>query len=162
MGKALVNDVGVSASTGKKPEVRAAGGVIWREVDSGGAGAPTGGQTPDIEVVVIHRPRHDDWTFPKGKLGRGETYAGAAVREVQEETGLSCELGDRLPPVRYTDSKGREKIVRYWLMRVVEVGTWSPNHEVDRRVWVSLDEARRLLSYPHDRELLATFESRGR
>jgi 8-oxo-dGTP diphosphatase len=159
MGKALANHGGVSASTGRKPEVRAAGGVIWREGDGGGADAPAG-EKPDIEVVVIHRPRHDDWTFPKGKLNRGETYAQAAAREVEEETGLRCELDEQLPPVRYTDSKGREKIVRYWAMRVVGASAWSPNHEVDRRRWVSLDEARRLLSYPHDRELLTALVSR--
>lgn len=159
MGHATANHGGVSASTGKKPEVRAAGGVIWRE--TGRVDDPGGHEGSGIEVVVIHRPRHDDWTFPKGKLDKGETYARAAVREVEEETGLQCELGDELPPVRYTDSKEREKYVRYWSMRVVGVGDWSPNHEVDRRRWVSVDEARLLLSYPHDRELLTALVSRG-
>jgi 8-oxo-dGTP pyrophosphatase MutT (NUDIX family) len=135
-----------------KPEVRAAGGVIWREVtvaDEAGATRPSG------EIVLIHRPRYDDWSFPKGKLNRGEAYRRAALREVREETGLVCEVGEELPSTVYTDGKGRTKLVRYWIMRVVGVEPWAPNDEVDQRRWVPIDEAGRLLTYDHDRDILA-------
>jgi 8-oxo-dGTP diphosphatase len=132
--------------------VRAAGGVIWREVtvaDEAGATRPSG------EIVLIHRPRYDDWSFPKGKLNRGEAYKRAALREVREETGLVCEPGDELPSTVYTDGKGRTKLVRYWMMRVVGFEPWAPNNEVDQRRWVPIDEADGMLTYAHDREMLA-------
>jgi 8-oxo-dGTP pyrophosphatase MutT (NUDIX family) len=132
--------------------VRAAGGVIWREVtvaDEAGATRPSG------EIVLVHRPRYDDWSFPKGKLNRGEAWKRAAVREVREETGLQCEPGDELPSTVYTDGKGRTKLVRYWIMRVVGVQAWEPNDEVDKRRWVPIEEAARLLTYVHDQEMLA-------
>ncbi|HEY8526988.1 MAG TPA: NUDIX hydrolase [Acidimicrobiales bacterium] len=137
-----------------KPEVRAAGGLVWRSA----VVADAAGSTADgIEVVLIHRPRYDDWSFPKGKLDRGESWEDAARREVEEETGLACELGDELPPARYRDTKGRLKEVRYWVMRPVAVGPWAPNDEVDRRRWVPLAEAADLLTYEHDRRLLEAF-----
>jgi 8-oxo-dGTP diphosphatase len=107
-----------------------------------------------VEIVVVHRPRYDDWSFPKGKLDKDETYEEAAVREVAEETGLLCELGDELPPTWYLDGKGRTKLVRYWAMRVVGIEPWSPNDEIDQRRWVTVDEAADMLTYEHDRELL--------
>jgi 8-oxo-dGTP diphosphatase len=117
--------------------------------------AETDGTTrPGVEVVLVHRDRYDDWSFPKGKLERGESYQAAAVREVAEETGLECELGQELPSTRYLDGKGRHKLVRYWAMRVVGTRPWAPNHEVDARRWVTLDDAAALLTYAHDRELL--------
>ena len=136
----------------REPDIHAAGGVVWRPVTLGDeAGATRQG----VEVVLIHRPRYDDWSFPKGKLDRGESAEAAARREVAEETGLVCELGDELSPTVYRDGKGRTKRVRYWLMRVVDTGPWSPNAEVDKRRWVPIDEARALLTYAHDREMLA-------
>jgi 8-oxo-dGTP pyrophosphatase MutT (NUDIX family) len=135
-----------------KPEVRAAGGVIWRAVtvaDEAGVTRPSG------EIVLIHRPRYDDWSFPKGKLNRREAYLRAALREVLEETGLVCQVGDELPSTTYVDGKGRTKLVRYWMMRVIAVEPWAPNDEVDQRRWVPIDEAERLLTYAHDREMLA-------
>ncbi len=142
----------------KKPDVRAAGGLVWRQAvvaDESGATNTT------IEVVLIHRPKYDDWSFPKGKLDRGETSAAAAAREVEEETGLRCELGDELAPARYVDGKGRLKEVRYWVMYPVGLSPWAPNDEVDRRRWVPVAEAAELLTYEHDRTLLAAFtESR--
>jgi 8-oxo-dGTP pyrophosphatase MutT (NUDIX family) len=132
--------------------VRAAGGVIWREVtvaDESGVTRPSG------EIVLIHRPRYDDWSFPKGKLNRGEAWKRAAIREVREETGLLCEPGDELPSTVYTDGKGRTKLVRYWIMQVIGVEPWAPNNEVDMRRWVPVEEAARLLTYAHDREMLA-------
>lgn len=124
--------------------VRAAGGVVWR-------------RTPDgVEVVVVHRPRYDDWSFPKGKLEPGEDFVGAAWREVLEETGLVCELGDELPPVAYTDHRGRPKIVRYWAMEVVR-GEFAPNVEVDLLEWLPPADAARRLTYEHDAGVLAAF-----
>ena len=143
----------------KKPEVRAAGGLVWRSAVVADASGATGSS---VEVVLIHRPRYDDWSFPKGKLDRGESWAEAAVREVEEETGLRCELGDELPPARYIDGKGRLKEVRYWIMRAVGLTSWAPNDEVDRRRWVPVEEAAELLTYEHDRVLLDVFADKLR
>jgi 8-oxo-dGTP diphosphatase len=121
--------------------VRAAGGVVVRR--EGG----------DWEVLLVHRPRYDDWTLPKGKLEPGETEAEGALREVEEETGLRCELGPELAKTSYTDSRGRPKTVRYWEMYPRE-GSFTPHHEVDDARWLPLDEARRLLSYDRDRTVL--------
>ena len=133
------------------PQVRAAGGVVWRSarVPDRNGGSRDGG-----EVVLIHRPRYDDWSFPKGKLERGESFERAALREVVEETGIECELGQELPSTRYLDGKGRLKLVRYWLMSPVRLQPWEPNDEIDGRRWVPLSEAASLLTYAHDRELL--------
>jgi 8-oxo-dGTP diphosphatase len=104
-------------------------------------------------VLLVHRPRYDDWTFPKGKLEPGETHEQAAVREVEEETGLRCRLGRELPSTRYRDSKGRPKTVRYWAMQPLD-GVFSPRREVDEVRWLPRDEARSLLSHSHDQEVL--------
>jgi 8-oxo-dGTP diphosphatase len=105
-------------------------------------------------LVLVHRPRYDDWSLPKGKLLRGESDRDAALREVEEETGLSCELLEELPVVEYVDSGGRPKVVRYWRMRVAGESTFEPTPEVDAVRWVPLSEANDLLTYPHDRELV--------
>lgn len=123
------------------PQVRAAGGVLTRS----GAGGP--------EVAVIHRPKYSDWTLPKGKLDRGETFEQAALREVQEETGMTAELGRELSAVSYRDRKGRSKLVRYWHMRVLD-GEFEPGDEVDELRWLEPDEAVGLLSYEHDAGLV--------
>jgi len=124
-------------------EVKASGGVVWRRRDDGSP-----------ELVVVHRPRYDDWSLPKGKLDPGESWEDAALREVEEEVGLRCRLGDELPPVGYRDNKGRAKAVRYWLMEPVDGAPFTPNDEVDEMRWVDLEEAAALLSYPHDAELV--------
>ena len=125
-------------------EVKASGGVVWR---AGPDGAP--------EVVVVHRPRYDDWSLPKGKLDPGESWEEAALREVEEEIGLRCRLGDELPPVFYRDHKGRDKAVRYWLMEPQGAGAgFEPNDEVDELRWLAPAQAARALTYPHDRELV--------
>ena len=108
-----------------------------------------------VEVLVVHRPRYDDWSLPKGKLDRRESWEQAAVREVLEETGLRCRLGRELEPVRYRDHKDRPKLVRYWAMEVVADDGFAPNDEVDELRWVAPDEAATLLTYDRDRGLVA-------
>jgi 8-oxo-dGTP diphosphatase len=127
-------------------EVRAAGGLVTR-VCAGG----------DREVLVVHRSRYDDWSFPKGKLDEGEAFEDAALREVVEETGLFCRLVEELAPVRYRDNSGRPKVVRYWHMVPIEgeIGDYVFNAEIDDLRWLPFDEAASMLSYAHDRRLLA-------
>ncbi len=131
-------------------EVKASGGVVWRRTASGSR-----------ELVVVHRPRYDDWSLPKGKLDSGETWEAAALREVEEEVGLRCRLGEELPPVAYRDHKGRQKAVRYWLMEPEDgAAAFTPNDEVDEMRWLEFAAAAALLSYPHDADLVRI--ARGR
>lgn len=123
--------------SGVPRRIEAAGGVVIR----------------DGKVAVVHRDRYDDWSLPKGKLDKGESFEQAALREVLEETGLQVELGEELEPVSYVDQKGRPKVVRYWLMEVVG-GEFQANDEVDELRWLAPGDAVELLSYPHDRELV--------
>jgi len=127
-----------------EPVVRAAGGVVIREVEDAAGG---------VEVAVVHRPRYADWSLPKGKLDGGEGWEQAALREVMEETGLRCELLRELAPARYRDRKGREKVVRWWLMCALD-GEFTPGDEVDELRWLEPAEAAELLDYGHDRELV--------
>ncbi|HEX7166087.1 MAG TPA: NUDIX hydrolase [Acidimicrobiales bacterium] len=123
-------------------EVRAAGGVVARVAGDG-----------RVEVLVVHRPKYDDWSLPKGKAERDESDEDCARREVEEETGLRCELEDELATVRYVDRLGRPKAARYWRMRVVG-GEFRATDEVDRVSWLPVDEAAALLSYPRDVEVV--------
>lgn len=107
----------------------------------------------ELEVLVVHRAHYDDWTFPKGKLEPGESDEECAVREVEEETGLVCVLGDELPSTFYTDGKGRPKSVRYWRMEVVS-GELTFDNEIAAARWVSPADAAELLTYGRDVELL--------
>ncbi len=123
-------------------DVRAAGAVVTRK----------GG-----DVVLVHRPKYDDWSFPKGKVDPGEHVTAAAVREVAEETGLQVRLGPSLPGQRYGVGNGRMKDVSYWTARVVgddDVSAYVPNAEVDQVQWVPQDKAQALLSYRRDRTVL--------
>jgi 8-oxo-dGTP diphosphatase len=115
--------------------VHAAGGVVLR----------------DGRVAVVHRPRYDDWSLPKGKLDPGESFEEAALREVEEETGLRCRLVRELPAVKY-DVRGRLKVVRYWAMEVVDETPFVPDDEVDDVRWLEPQEALALLTYDRDRE----------
>lgn len=126
--------------------IEAAGGVVWRRSAKG-----------NLKVLLVHRPRYDDWTLPKGKLDPGESAKAAALREVEEETGLRCRLGPELPSVRYTDRQDRGKRVRYWAMEP-EAGEFAPNDEVDEVRWLKLAPAAELLTYAHDRPVLAALE----
>lgn len=123
--------------------VRAAGGIVLRNSEDG-----------VTEIALVHRPTYDDWAFPKGKLHPGETEEEAALREVEEETGLRCRLGRELGTTSYHDSRGRPKTVRYWEMTPIG-GSLQPANEVDDARWVRLAEAPAVLSYARDRELVA-------
>ncbi|HJR96376.1 MAG TPA: NUDIX hydrolase [Actinomycetota bacterium] len=129
-----------------KTEVRAAGGVVRR----------AGRHGP--EFALVHRARYDDWTFPKGKAEDGESDEVSAEREVREETGFVCERGPEVVSVRYADRRGRPKTVRYWLMYPVG-GAFAPNDEVDDLRWLDADSAAALLTYGHDKNVLADARS---
>jgi 8-oxo-dGTP diphosphatase len=119
-------------------EIEAAGGVVLDE---------------DGRVAVVHRPKYDDWTLPKGKLDAGETFEQAALREVWEETGLRCALVRELPSTEYS-VRGRPKVVRYWLMNVESDPGFAPNDEVDELRWLPAADAAELLTYDRDNEVL--------
>jgi 8-oxo-dGTP pyrophosphatase MutT (NUDIX family) len=113
------------------------------------------GDSATPEVAIIHRPRYDDWSLPKGKVDPGETEPVAAVREVHEETGYASHLGRRLAAVSYPVDQGIKK-VRYWAARGID-GEFSPNAEVDEIKWLPVTEAMKQLAYPHDRKVLRRF-----
>lgn len=124
---------------------KAAGGIVWRKAQ------------PGVEVLTVHRPSYDDWTFPKGKADPGETLQATAVREIAEETRFRVRLGHPLGELSYPIAGG-SKAVTYWCARVAgEDGPFTPNDEVDEIRWVSLDGALALLTYEHDATLLETF-----
>jgi len=117
--------------------VRAAGGLVVR----------------DGKVLLVHRPKYDDWSFPKGKCAVGEPDEACALREVAEETGLRCELLEEIGETSYLDGKGRPKVVRYWRMRALD-GEFVPHDEVDEIRWEAPERAAAILSSPRDLPLL--------
>ena len=122
--------------------VRAAGGVLWRPAGDG------------IEVLLIHRPRYRDWSFPKGKAKEGESDEDCARREVEEETGLRCRLGPELASTSYRDAKGRKKVVRYWAMELPDGAEAAAGDGVDDWLWLSPAEAAERLSWRRDLDVL--------
>jgi len=119
--------------------IRAAGGIVAR----------------DGLVLLVHRPKYDDWTFPKGKAEEGESDEDCALREVHEETGIRCALERELESTSYVDGRGRPKVVRRWLMHPVGDDGFAANAEVDELRWVDAAAAASLLSYGRDLKLLA-------
>ena len=126
--------------------IRAAGGIIVREFD----GRPC--------VLVVHRPRYDDWSLPKGKADGDEADDVTALREVEEETGYVCRLDGEVATSHYVDRKGRPKRVRWYRMDLVDALGFAPNDEVDERRWVPLHEADLLLSYERERSVLSRLD----
>jgi 8-oxo-dGTP pyrophosphatase MutT (NUDIX family) len=133
---------GRGESVGLIGAVRAAGGVVWRTADSG------------VEVLLIHRPRYDDWSFPKGKAEAGESDEECALREVEEETSLRCTLGPELESTTYRDAKGRKKTVRYWAMECPDGEEPTAGDGVDDWSWLLPEEAEDRLSWPRDLPVL--------
>jgi 8-oxo-dGTP diphosphatase len=121
---------------------KAAGGVIVRQTATG-----------KTQVLLVHRPHRQDWTFPKGKVEPDETDEACALREVEEETGLRCALGEELLTISYVDHKDRLKVARYWVMRAIG-GKAAPHNEVDAVRWLSVAAAARTLTYERDLALL--------
>ncbi len=122
--------------------VQAAGGLLLRR------------EAGQLRIGLVHRPIHQDWSYPKGKLEEGETFEEAAQREVLEETGFLCRLLRFIGHTEYVDRKGRPKVVAYWVMSA-ESGSFVPNEEVDELRWVDVVTAGLLLTYERDQALLA-------
>ncbi|MET8825723.1 NUDIX hydrolase [Streptomyces sp. NPDC004610] len=124
------------------PPVLAAGCVLWRVSPSDG----------ELRICLVHRPKYDDWSHPKGKLKRDEDALTGALREVAEETGYSAAPGTELATLRYPVA-GRPKEVRYWAAEAV-TGGFVPNREVDRILWLTPAQARTRLTQPRDADLV--------
>ena len=122
--------------------VRAAGGVVVRR-------NPVG-----LELLLVHRPRYDDWTLPKGKAFAGESYEACALREVEEETNLVCDLQEELAVTEYEDGSGRPKRVRYFAMTPQNESDAAPRNEIDAVCWLSFDRAIETLTYARDRDVI--------
>lgn len=128
--------------------VVAAGALVWRIRDG------------ELQVLAVHRPRYNDWSWPKGKLSRGETLPQCAIREVAEETGREIVLGQPLPTLRYPIGAGKQKVVRYWAAQVISSDARAakarpavksaPKHEVDRVRWLNVAQATAKITFPED------------
>ncbi|MEI7593582.1 MAG: NUDIX hydrolase [Actinomycetes bacterium] len=137
----------MSADRKAERVVQAAGGIVWRRRSD---------DVDEVDVLLVHRPKYDDWTFPKGKLEPGEKHETAALREVEEETGFVCSLGAELETSEYVDIKGRPKLVRYWMMQVTD-GAFVVNDEVDDVRWLAVSQAAGLVTYVRDISVLDSF-----
>ncbi len=124
-----------------KPDITAGGAVILRSRD--------GRQ----QVLVVHRPRYDDWSLPKGKIKPDELPQVAAVREVREETGVKIALRMRLADTAYKIGN-KTKVVIWWVGTEIGHETWSPDHEIDKRVWMDIKKARKLMTYDDEKQIL--------
>ena len=134
----------------QEAEIKAAGGIIVRSAKKG------------PKVLLVHRERYNDWSFPKGKLEPGEKFKEAALREVLEETGYECKLHKpSLPSILYKDRNGRSKEVRYWIMTALS-GEFEPNDEVDLIAWVRLDKVVDRLTYAKDQKFFLDVRKSGR
>ena len=131
----------------KDADVQAGGGLVYRKRKGG------------VEVLVVHRPHYDDWSFPKGNRNPGEKLRETALREVEEETGYRCRPKGRVGQVRYPVGRNQVKEVSYWAMKI-KSGRFRPNDEVDEVRWVEPDRARELLTWPRDVNLLESFLDR--
>lgn len=126
----------------------AAGAIVWRVRDG------------ELQVLAVHRPRYNDWSWPKGKLDAGESLAECAVREVAEETGKQIALGQPLPTIRYPIGAGKQKVVKYWAARVLPHTSpalggrpafkSAAKHEIDRLRWLTVDQAQDIITFPDD------------
>lgn len=150
-------ELALARSEGAEPDPEAAGATTATTVMAAGGVVHRRGADGGREVLVVHRPRYDDWSLPKGKLEPGETEADAALREVFEETGLDCALGPEMGSIEYVDGQGLHKVVRYWAM-TLESGEFLPNEEVDATEWLPVGEAAVRLSYDRDRALVRSLE----
>ena len=121
--------------------IQAAGGLVWRN------------DTGEKKLAIIHRPKHDDWTLPKGKLEQGESWKEAALREVREETGCQAIIEDFAGCTCYTP-RDIPKIVLYWNMKLIDEGNFTPNKEVDKIQWFKIEDALTMLDYQSERELI--------
>lgn len=133
---------------GQSRDLVAAGAVVTRKGAKG------------REVLLVHRPKYDDWSFPKGKLDPGEHVTQTACREVLEETGVEIRLGQPLQAQLYSVGGGRAKTVHYWVGQVVgddDVSQYQPNNEIDEVIWTPIKQAGKRLSYLHDVHLLEQF-----
>ncbi|HEX6663749.1 MAG TPA: NUDIX hydrolase [Gaiellaceae bacterium] len=128
--------------------VRAAGGVVMRPAGSG------------VEILLVHRPRYDDWTLPKGKARLGESYEACALREVEEETSLVCVLREELAVTEYEDAAGRPKRVRYFAMTPRDDDEAAPQNEIDAVCWLNGASAMETLTYARDRDVVARVVAR--
>ena len=131
----------MTAETKQVDVFQSAGGLLWRETDLG------------RELLIIHRPKYDDWTLPKGKLEPGESWTMAALREVWEETGCKAEIKSFAGCICY-EFKGIPKIVLFWNMRVIGDCHFSPTKEADRIQWVKIEDAFEKLNYSSERDLI--------
>ncbi len=121
--------------------IQAAGGLIWRNTSG------------DKELAIIHRPKYNDWTLPKGKLNPGESWKEAALREVQEETGCKVEIDSFAGCICYTP-ENIPKIVLYWNMKLIGDCHFQPNKEVDQLQWLKIKDALALLDYQIEKDLI--------